>query len=232
MPIADTSSVLDGISSVLWPVLAAIALIFLLPVLKKVLESRDWTLKAGGMELSVQKASDQLSRQVDDLREQVVELRGAALHGGAEPEAVRQELDRPLNIRTRSQPRKTLLWVDDHPENNAYEAQALERMGWDLRFAKSTGEALSTFGNLESQVAAVITDLGRDEEGSFRPDAGQELITAIRAQSDAVPVFVYTTASAAEEKSSMLEDAGAAAVTASPTLLLHEILERTAAETP
>ena len=54
-----------------------------------------------------------------------------------------------------------VLWVDDRPENNAYERQAFEAIGLRFTLALSTDEAFHQLG--QRKYAAIISDTGRRE---------------------------------------------------------------------
>lgn len=78
-----------------------------------------------------------------------------------------------------------ILWVDDRPENNVYERQAMEAMGLTFTLALSTEEALRL---LETrQFAAIISDMGRKEG----PQEGYKLLELLRAQDKSTPFFIY-----------------------------------------
>ena len=57
--------------------------------------------------------------------------------------------------------RNKILWVDDRPENNVYERQAMESMGLEFTLALSTTEALHVLST--RRFAAIISDMGRRE---------------------------------------------------------------------
>jgi len=98
--------------------------------------------------------------------------------------------------------RNHILWVDDLPENNAYERQAFEAIGIKFSLALSTDEALSL---LERQkFAAVISDMGRKEG----PREGYVLLDAMRANKNHTPLFFYATSNAAEHKRETSEHGG------------------------
>jgi CheY-like chemotaxis protein len=238
--------ILQAISSLAWPVLAGVALVVLLPTMKKIIASRGFTIKFGGTELSVQDASDQLSTQVQDLQNQVVELkqRQAALITAVDSttaaldtapsvrdEAVRSSiLQAKEELRTakayKSPPErdtsKTVLWVDDNPTNNAYEIAKLERADrYRVDQAKSTRGAL---GKLKlTNYAVIITDMGRQEDGNFVPDAGLQLISAVRDMGIETPIYVYTSPGSAEQLRDDVKNAGGDGVTGSPVELFSLI---------
>jgi len=78
-----------------------------------------------------------------------------------------------------------LLWVDDRPENNVYERQALESMGLEFTLTLSTAEALRVLST--RRFAAIISDMGRKEG----PREGYKLLEAVRAKDKTTPFFIY-----------------------------------------
>lgn len=81
--------------------------------------------------------------------------------------------------------RKRILWVDDRPDNNAYERRALETLGFQFTLALSTREALERLSS--NRFAAIISDMGRNEG----PREGYVLLEAVRATDRATPFFIY-----------------------------------------
>lgn len=78
-----------------------------------------------------------------------------------------------------------IIWVDDRPENNVYERQALEAMGFEFTLALSTDEALRILAT--RRFAAIISDMGRKEG----PREGYALLEAVRASDQNTPFFIY-----------------------------------------
>ncbi|SBT06229.1 conserved hypothetical protein [Candidatus Accumulibacter aalborgensis] len=87
-----------------------------------------------------------------------------------------------------------ILWVDDRPENNAFERQAFEAMGLEFTLALSTHEALHVLAT--RKFAAIISDMGRKEG----PREGYALLEAVRAVDQATPFFIYAGSRAAQHQ--------------------------------
>lgn|GEM_PF-3004140 len=72
-----------------------------------------------------------------------------------------------------------VLWVDDHPENNRHEMEALSAIGFSFQLARSNAEAVeclrTTFFHL------VISDIGREngEDGAALPEQVRDLAVNI-----------------------------------------------------
>ena len=113
-----------------------------------------------------------------------------------------------------------MLWVDDHPSNNAYEMAALKDRDVDVDTATSTDEAVDVL-KPGSDYDAVVTDMGRREGGREHPEAGIELIKKLRRARVDVPVVVYASAEAVATYGHEATELGAFGATASPTELLE-----------
>jgi CheY-like chemotaxis protein len=110
--------------------------------------------------------------------------------GGAVPRSedtswIPEEQERLISVPT---PR-SILWVDDHPENNAMLAESWRRDGADVEIARSTSEALRLLGG--RSFGLVISDMGRRESDVEVPDAGLRLLAKVRAMNAGVPFVLY-----------------------------------------
>ena len=108
--------------------------------------------------------------------------------------------------------RRTILWVDDYPRNNAFLVDKLQRDGFDVRTELSTVAALRAHS--QQEYFLVITDMGREESGVERPSAGLELIMALRSSEYRGPILVFSGARTLLERERLLK-AGANEVTSS-----------------
>jgi CheY-like chemotaxis protein len=99
--------------------------------------------------------------------------------------------------------------------------ERLSERGITIVDSKTSDEALRLLISSPQPFDAVITHMGRDEGGSFNPDAGRDLIRAIRAAHFDCPVYVYTTSRTAAERGTEVEAAGGNAITASPVTLFE-----------
>ena len=90
--------------------------------------------------------------------------------------------------------RKRVLWVDDRPENNTYERQAFEAMGFTFSLSLSTADGLAALEAMK--FAAVISDMGRREG----PREGYVLLDEMRKRGISTPVFIYASSNSPEHK--------------------------------
>ncbi len=78
-----------------------------------------------------------------------------------------------------------VLWVDDHPENNAGISNSLTERGMRVTTALSTGEALEKLARQTYQV--VLSDLGRENS----PEAGLDMLLTFKEKGIQVPMGIY-----------------------------------------
>jgi CheY-like chemotaxis protein len=225
--------IIEAIGSLLWPLLVAVLLIRILPHvpgvvadLRRAMRTRAFTVKVAGAELTVEEATEQLRRQVTDLQThmaaQLAERNGAVPPPPSAPGSAAEPAEAAEAAEAAGPPapgRPTVLWVDDQPDDHALELAKLRDDGIEVLLARSTAEALDVL-SLRRGVHAVVTDLGRSEDGEFRTHAGLALLRQLKEAEHTQPVLVYTEAARAVLDRQDALDAGAAVVTASPVELL------------
>jgi CheY-like chemotaxis protein len=94
-----------------------------------------------------------------------------------------------------------ILWVDDHPENNACWRPAFEAVGFRFTLALSTEEALERLS--QTKYAAIISDMGRREG----PQEGYVLLDRLRKEGNRTPLFFFSSG-APEHKFEAYEHGG------------------------
>ncbi len=212
MEAGDLVGIVGALADMAWPLLTAVVLWKLWPTILDIARSRMVVVRIAGMEISVQDAAEQLGRSVGDLQRKVGELR-SDLPGGAAAETPRL-LARPR-----------VAWVDDVPENNAYEIARLRSDGVGVLQMLSTREAVQVLVDEGRPVDVVISDMGRQEGGTFNGRAGIELIRALRAEDFDKAIYVYCSSDSAETMRDEVERAGAQGITSSQ-VELFEMLRR------
>lgn len=217
------AEVLKAILTLAWPLLTAVILVLILPSIRKVIESRAFTVKFAGIEITAQEASDQIKTQIQDLRDQIIALK--KLHGEAReptPEALTPERSRAAADAVEAP--ATILWVDDKPGNNALEIAQLEGLGYKVMTAPSTGDAMTILGR--ERIGLIISDMGRREDGRYAPQAGISLLEAVRGAPYRQPFIMYSSTRYAERNDAEVKAKGGVGATASPTQLREWIEAR------
>ena len=97
-------------------------------------------------------------------------------------------------LNTVSKTSNTILWVDDNPDNNKYEREAFEALGFQFNLALSTNEALELLKS--NTYAAVLSDMGRVEG----PQEGYALLKQIRQSDKETPFIIYASSNLLEHK--------------------------------
>jgi CheY-like chemotaxis protein len=95
-----------------------------------------------------------------------------------------------------------VLWVDDHPDNNLYERQALTELGGTITPASNTQEALSKLEHFEilemvgrrtAKSDAIISNFRRSDD----PQAGHTLLAAVLKLRRPPKYIIYSSSSSA-----------------------------------
>ncbi|QIE57535.1 response regulator [Pikeienuella piscinae] len=205
---------LEAISALLWPMAAIVIMFLLLPVIRAVIAKREFSLEIGGFKFSAQKATEKIQQQLADLQAKIVALEtGGEVSGkGEKPFA-----EGPIR-------RLSILWVDDHPSNNAFEAVSFRRDGHTVHQVSGTREALGALR--AGGVDIVISDMGHLEDGARDPEAGMKLLREMRGKGDETPLAFYTTRATARRWAGEARELGAITMTDSFTTLCATIKRR------
>lgn len=181
-------ALIEALASVLgataWPIVAIVFLLaFRKPLVKTISRLSSATIKAGDIEANLKYA---------------LEL-GAALGEKNLPydpdstaKALEENLENSINLLG-----KLILWVDDRPENNKRERQALETKGIRFIQVKSTEDALKVLET--SSFDLIISDMGRPGDNQ----AGYTLLSELRKSYPSLPYIIY----AGEKKPEQVEEA-------------------------
>ena len=115
-----------------------------------------------------------------------------------------------------------MLWVNDKPTEGALEIAALQDQGVTVRRAGSTTEAMQLLMSGRFHPDAIVTDMGRREEGEYRSNAGIILIEKIR-NAGFNPAFVVYGSPKYQHKNAA-QAAQAKATAVSSSVELFEVL--------
>jgi CheY-like chemotaxis protein len=108
-----------------------------------------------------------------------------------------------------------LLWVDDHPENNAWERELFRSLGVVIVSVESTRSALACMQTETFDL--VLSDIRRDDESTD----GVEGAMQVHAARPTVPILFYV-----QNLSSTRVPEPALGITDEPNELLHLVLDR------
>lgn len=200
MTIDDLIKLLDVIAKLLgvlvWPGLLLFVLVRFGPSFKEFFASLgEFTLKGGGLEASAKRKQAEATAALTAAT--------AARPGVAQtPEAVATEAKAAANVVAdfsaprllRKAGRSIVLWVDDHPENQTFERQALQALGIRVIQAPSTETALQILSSQKFDV--IISDMSRPPDNR----AGYTLLDALRQRGDDTPFIIYSSSGSMEHK--------------------------------
>jgi CheY-like chemotaxis protein len=111
-----------------------------------------------------------------------------------------------------------VLWVDDNPDNNKYERQALSALGIEFVLAATTEDALK---KIEAQkFGAIVSDFNRLEE----PQGAYTLLAEVSKTVDHPPFIIYSGSSSTEFVTEA-KSRGAFGETNQPTKLFELIID-------
>ena len=114
-----------------------------------------------------------------------------------------------------------ILWVDDHPENNKYLIDQLQSQLVVIVTAQSNAEARALL--LKSKFDIVISDIGRDKEGS---NAGLKLLEAVKKTNPGIAFIFYTSPGRKEANLNVAAKQGALLTTDNENELLNFLEKR------
>jgi DNA-binding NtrC family response regulator len=113
---------------------------------------------------------------------------------------------------------RRILWVDDRPENNRFERQALEALGIRIDLSTSTEDALKITGQRSYDL--IISDMGRSPDSR----AGYTLLDELRRRGDKTPYVIYA-GSRAPEHAAEARHHGAIGSTNMPQELISMVIK-------
>jgi CheY-like chemotaxis protein len=219
--VAIVKALTELLGVVLWPVV----LLYLLHPFRAPLSDffsslGEFTLKVPGVEATAKR------RQVVEAAAAIGAAVASKPADAAQPEAVLEEAKAAAGaVAEAITPRAlrrlegaTVLWVDDRPDNNRYERQALEALG--VRFVLSTSSEDALAKTQHRTFDAIISDMGRPPDSR----AGYTLLDALRKRGDQTPFIIYA-GSRSPEHVAEARRHGAVGCTNRPQELIEMVLE-------
>ena len=196
----DVINIIEAVTKLVgvlvWPLIVLFVLIRYASGLKDFFSSiGEFSLKGAGFEASAKRKQ----------AEAVAALAAATAsrpETGATPEATAKETQNIASFLAESVTprvmrrlgRSTILWVDDRPNNNLYERQALEALGITFVISTSTEDALVKLKSRKFD--AIISDMGRPPDDQ----AGYTLLDGLRTSGDRTPFIIYAGSRAPEHR--------------------------------
>lgn len=216
------AKLIEALSSLLWPILVMSVAWFARESITKVIKSWAWrksSLKVGGLEISVDNYNQQQRDLIADLQDKVIALEDQIYNLSKAERVITEQAIADKTEKTI----KSVLWVDDHPENHIQLIEQLNNKDVSVIQEKTTDDAISRLST--SKFDLIITDMHRIEFGQVHHEAGMELIKAVRERELSTPVVVFFGRSRKPvyRYKDIAMKAGANLVTSSPTELMSVI---------
>ena len=220
----DATKLIQALSNAAWPILVFFVIWTYRKQVANIIDSakgRKFTIEVGGQKLSMDDVSQQQQNQIADLQKQLIELRAKVEGTQASAAAALSEV--PL----RAAAANAFLWVDDNPKNNSYFIELLQQRGFRVDLAHSTSEGIKLANSRSYR--AILSDMGRTEDGHYNGDAGLDLLETLNHQGSQTPVVFFCSSQSAIHFRERVGALGAKAITSSATEL-RAILDELAPE--
>jgi CheY-like chemotaxis protein len=220
----DLAKLVEALSAAAWPVILLYVIWRYRQEFNDLITSaknREFTVEFGGQKLSMKEASAEQRLLLADLQKQLNEVR-EKIDGSRVPAGAELVKARSVSIISNS-----VLWVDDHPKNNSFFIDLLQKRGYRVDLAISTQDALSLLDR--SRYLLVVSDMARDEAGRDNQDAGVDLLKEVRERRIDSPYLVFCSTRGARQFGEQIRQLGGRAITSSPTEL-RAILDELAPE--
>jgi CheY-like chemotaxis protein len=170
------------LGAVIWPaVLVFFVWHFRQPIRGLLDHASEVSLKAGGLEATLKRTQE--AAVAVGLAEGARAASTGAPAVPTDPQTIAASLPTPRVQRLLQGAR--VLWVDDHPDNNRYERQALEALGIVIDLATSTSEAMDKLRQRPYDL--IISDMGRPPDRR----AGYTLLDQLRQAGNHTPYVIY-----------------------------------------
>lgn len=190
--------ILDSLAGFAWPAVAVAFLVVFRRHFVALIQRDDVELAVGDLKVSAKRAAFNAAEQLVNLQERIAALEVAQAKAGVPVPEAPYAADAPPpapDVPGDSSPgpaktaRRSVLWVDDIPENNAFIVAKLSDEGYAIDLAGSTEEGLRAFQSRGHDM--VITDMLRIEKGRSNRNAGRDLIRGLRELDATVPILVF-----------------------------------------
>jgi len=207
------------ITAIAWPAVVILALRWFAPTLRSLFDDKsDVSLTGWGWAITAKRESREAIAlaEVSKADETAEPRQLANLKYGLGKSFAATKWIQQLNISDTVG--KSILWVDDAPDNNTFEREAFEALGMKVHFAPATSQALEMIR--ENQYDVVISDMSRPEGQR----AGYDLLAKIKMLRPAMPFVLYSSSNTPEQEAE-IKSAGAYGSTARASDLIRLVTD-------
>jgi CheY-like chemotaxis protein len=171
--------ILEFVKVLAWPAIVGWAMFLFREPLSAVIGKANSLKLPGGIELTVSQAASAVAAGA------ALGKQAAEQNQPIDPAALEQIATAAARPVTQAAGRRSILWVDDNPSNNASLRNAFERLGIEVATALSTDEAAQKL--TERTFDIIISDMGRTDDR----EAGKTLLNHLKAKSIRTPTIIY-----------------------------------------
>lgn len=206
-----------------WPLIVFFLLFSLRKPLKKFIENMsEINLKAGGVEATLKKQIEVAASL--GAAEAAASIADEAKNGkkpsSGDSQGIANLVGQIVTPQTSRQLHDAkVLWVDDIPDNNIYQKEALGALGIRFTESRSTDDAVEKLK--ETSFDAIISDMGRPPD----KQAGYTLLDKIKQMNITTPVIIYARGGNRPENRAEARRRGAFASVSSPQMLFETVID-------
>ena len=161
----------------------------------------------------IQDGKEKSAKQFEDIGKIILELSAKSEKISVEGQSVTQEDEEESDVDNLKG--KTILWVDDFPQNNDYPKGMLEQAGIKFTLALDTESAVKILQKQKFDL--IISDMGRGDNRS----AGIDLLKELKRLNINTPTIIYASSHAIDTYGNEALKLGAIAVTTGVTRVLN-----------
>jgi CheY-like chemotaxis protein len=198
-----------AIANLGWPVSLLVVFFFMRKEIRPLLQKDQVTIKIGSFEINVADATKKIAEDLTKLQKEIAEIKEIKIENSdISLKKITLNINEEQIYKIKNDNR--ILWADDYPENNAFIIETLSKEGWIIDCVGTTSEAMKRFSQFSYD--AIISDLGRFENGKDNPFAGLDLIELVKKEDPKIPILIFAGDRGMQNKSKLIA-AGAADVT-------------------
>lgn len=215
--------VISLLQVIIWPLMLFLLLFLFRASLRKILENMsELSVKAAGVEASVKtqiEVAASLGAAQGAWNAVGTNTNGKPPMAG-DPQTIAKLVGQVVTPQTSRQLRGThILWVDDIPENNTYQRNALEALGIRFTLSLNTDDAIQKLK--ATLFDAIISDMGRPPDSH----AGYTLLEKVKQMGISTPYIIYAHGGNLPENRSEALRRGAYASTSGPQMLFETVID-------
>ena len=204
-----------------WPLIVFFLLFYLRTSIRTLIENMsEFSFKAGGVEATLKKQIEvAASLGAAAATESIADGVKNGQKPSGDPQGIANLVGQIITPQTSRQLRNSkVLWVDDRPDNNTYQKEALGALGIQFTDSLSTDDAMKKLK--EMSFDAIISDMGRPPDSQ----AGYTLLEKIKQMNISTPFIIYARGANRPENRTEARRRGALASVSGSQILFETVI--------